>query len=64
MKVKELIEYLKTLDQERGIWVFYDSGYAIFPPVPDTTVQDQYIVNNYQDKAPGISMNDYVISAG
>ena len=24
MTVAELIELLKTLDQERGIWIFYD----------------------------------------
>lgn len=40
MKVKELIEYLQTLDQEKGIWVFYDGGCSVFPPVPDALVDE------------------------
>lgn len=33
MKVRELIEELKKLDQEKDIWVFYD-GYEYIPPTP------------------------------
>jgi hypothetical protein len=35
MKVKELIAHLKTLDQEKIIYVEYDS-YFKFDPIPDT----------------------------
>lgn len=64
MKVKELIEELKKLDQDRGIWVVYDSGYAVFSPVPDGTVQDKYDVEAYQNKAPELESGDYIIIAG
>jgi hypothetical protein len=34
MKVKEFIEHLQTLDQERNIWVRYD-GFHFYEPVVD-----------------------------
>lgn len=34
MTVRELIEHLQTLDQDKGIWVCYDTFFW-FPPVPD-----------------------------
>jgi hypothetical protein len=34
MKVKDFIEYLKTLDQEKFIYVEYDA-IVTFPPIPD-----------------------------
>ena len=51
MKVKELIEYLKTLDQERGIWIsdygFNDSEKSytkgLYDPIPNRTVKRQVV---------------------
>lgn len=34
MKVKDFIAYLGTLDQEKLIYVEYDT-YVTFPPIPD-----------------------------
>lgn len=34
MKVKEFIEHLQTLDQERNIWVRYD-GVSFYEPIVD-----------------------------
>lgn len=34
MKVKDVIAVLQQLDQERDIWVIYDS-YECFAPIPD-----------------------------
>ena len=42
MKVKELIEELKKLDQEKGIWIEYD-GYAIFDVVPDAVADEEFM---------------------
>ena len=39
MTVRELIEHLQTLDQDKGIWVRYDS-YFWFSPVPDEVADD------------------------
>lgn len=39
MKVKEFIEYLKTLDQEKFIYVEYDNT-VTFPPIPDSIDED------------------------
>ena len=39
IKVKDFIEYLKTLDQEKFIYVEYDD-YATFPPIPDAIDSD------------------------
>ena len=59
MTVRELIKHLQTLDQDRGIWVFYDGGYSIFPPVPDD-IAGAYDV----DERRGVKLGDYIISAG
>ena len=64
MKVKELIEHLKTLDQERGIWVSYDCGYSVFAPIPDSYV-DQYDLERFRENGSDeIEVNDYIILAG
>lgn len=34
IKVKDLVKYLETLDQEKFIYVEYDSIFT-FPPIPD-----------------------------
>ena len=59
MKVKELIEELKKLDQEKGIWVVYD-GFTAFPPIPNETVEDE----SYLIPEDGMLKGDYVIWAG
>lgn len=61
MKVKELIEYLKALDPEKGIWVLYD-GFSYIIPTPDTTVKDDEISDSNKEK--GVKDGDYIISAG
>ena len=59
MTVRELIRHLETLEQDRGIWVFYDGGYSIFAPVPDTRA-DEYD----QRESKGVKVGDYIITAG
>lgn len=46
--VKELINMLSLLDQNKLIYVSYDGGYFEFPPLPDKTDEG----------------GDYVITAG
>ena len=59
MKVKELIAELQKLDQERGIWVFYDGGCSIFPPTPDDRAEKSDV-----DEFHGVKEGDYIIYAG
>lgn len=61
MTVRELIEHLKTLDQDKGIWVEYD-GFLVFPPTPDTTFLSHEIDEQY--KRSGVKAGDYKIIAG
>lgn len=61
MKVKELIEELKKLDQEKGIWIAYDYPYAMLEPVPDM-IADEECVGWFKEK--GVEEGDYIISAG
>ena len=60
MKVKELIEELKKLDQEKGIWVLYDY-YDIFEPIPDDVADEEC---ERQFNNIGVELGDYIISAG
>lgn len=61
MKVKEYIEYLKTLDQERGIWVAYDFPCSMFPPIPDERAR---AAHTEIFGTEGVKEGDYIISAG
>lgn len=73
MTVREYIEYLKTLDQDKGIWVLYDggnyedSGYAagIFEPTvdKDTVLPPlaEYVNKWYNNN---VKEGDYLISIG
>lgn len=73
MIVREYIEYLKTLDQDKGIWVLYDggnyddSGYAagIFEPTVDKDTAKQPLAE-YANKwcNNNVKKGDYLISAG
>ena len=61
MKVKELIEELSKLDQEKGIWVAYNFPYDLFEPMPDHEADEDYL-KYFKDK--GVEEGDYIISAG
>lgn len=63
MTVREYIEYLQTLDQDKGIWVVYDGFCRVFEPIPDAEVDDdlaEYFNENYRTN---IKKGDYVINA-
>ncbi len=53
MKVKELIEELQKLDQERNIWLVYDL-YLAYKPFPRTANEFEVGINN----------NDFVVEEG
>ena len=61
MTVRQLIEHLQTLDQDKGIWVFYDYPFSAFEPVPDGTA-DEEAETFFKDE--GVKKGDYVITAG
>lgn len=73
MKVREYIEYLKTLDQDKGIWISYDGGneeeYGYTNGIFDPTVDEETIkaplaeyVNEWFRK--DVREGDYLISVG
>lgn len=61
MKVKELIEKLQTLDQEKNIWVFYDL-YDLQEPcfVEYEEGAQRY---GYENGVKGLNDGDYVHEA-
>ena len=61
MKVKELIEQLQKLDQEKGIWIIYDSFQPLKPEVDDVvrTEDDAEYFRRYEND---VSVGDYVIT--
>lgn len=60
MKVKEYIEYLQTLDQERDIYVVYD-GFLVFDPLVDEVVDEDWV---RIDGTIECKKGDYLIKAG
>ena len=60
MTVRELIEHLQTLDQDKGIWVRYDY-YSYFSPEPDDVADD---LDEETAEEEGVKKGDYIISAG
>ena len=66
MTVAELIEHLKTLDQDRGIWVAYDFPCSLFEPIPDARADEDYvrIFGEGAKYDQGVKLDDYVIIAG
>ena len=62
MKVKELIEQLQKLDQDRGIWIIYDCHIPYEPEVDGVveTEEDAEYYSQYSDG--GVKVNDYVIT--
>ena len=53
MKVRELIEELQKLNQERNIWLVYDL-YLVYEPFPRTANEFEVGINN----------NDFVVEEG
>ncbi len=67
MTVREYIEYLKTLDQDKGIWVAYDFPCAMFEPKPDKVAEQAHVDiygSDNEDYGIGVKLGDYIISAG
>ena len=60
MKVKELIEHLKKLDQERNIWIFYDFPYACSEP--DFSEVGEWQADCFKEE--GCAQGDYAHWAG
>ena len=61
MTVAELIELLKTLDQERGIWIFYDYPSDAFAPDEFSEANKDH-AEVFRDE--GVKEGDYVFYAG
>lgn len=55
MKVSEFIEYLKTLDQDRNIWINYDMCFALKPIVEEA--------DDIWEGKSGVKEHDYMIMA-
>ena len=67
MTVKEYIEFLKTLDQDKGIWVAYDFPCAMYEPKPDERAEAEHVRLYGEDGSLadiGVKEDDYIISAG
>lgn len=60
MTVKELIEQLQSLEQDRNIWIFYDYPYAAMKPEIDGQASKEAADNFH---AEGVKEGDYFISA-
>ena len=58
MKVKELIEQLQKLDQERNIWVRYDVVYFYAPTIDKDNI-DEWEAEEYKEQ--GVKEGDYTI---
>jgi hypothetical protein len=58
MTVKELIEQLQKLDQERNIWVRYDYVYFYEPTIDEDNI-DEWESKEYGEQ--GIKEGDYTI---
>ena len=59
MTVKELIEQLQTLDQERNIWVCYDGVYFYAPTIDKGNISE-WEAKEYGEEQ-GIKEGDYTI---
>ena len=58
--VRDYIEHLKTLEQDKNIWVSYDFPHDMFAPIPDKTATErEYEVFGHI----GVKEGDYIISA-
>ena len=61
MTVKELIEELQTLDQDKNVWVFYDYPCDAYELEIDGTVSAEE-AERFKDY--GVKEGDYVTYAG
>jgi hypothetical protein len=67
MTVRQYIEFLKTLDQDKGIWVAYDFPCCMFEPTPDCVAEQKHVRifgSDNEDYGIGVQLGDYIISAG
>ena len=55
MKVKEFIEQLQKLDQDKNIWIIYDT-FSVWEPEVETIDEDH--------KGHGAEVGDYAMFAG
>ena len=60
MKVRELIEHLKTLDPERNVWVVYDSFVFYQPDFSDVASG----VDEQVGRRAGVQKGDYIMEVG
>ena len=61
MKVKELIEQLQKLDQEKGIWIIYDSFQPIKPEVDEEVINEED-AEYYRRYEEDVKAGDYKIT--
>lgn len=60
MKVKEFIELLQTLDQDKDIWMTYnDSGYIVNPP---TITPEEEGFREMIERGNEVKKGDYLLS--
>lgn len=61
MKVKEFIEHLQKLDQDRDVWIIYDTYLPVIPAVDDVikTESDAEYFRRYEGD---VKVGDYVIT--
>lgn len=60
MKVRELIEHLKTLDPERNVWVVYDTFAYYQPDFSDVATR----VDEQVGRRAGVQKGDYIMEVG
>lgn len=63
MKVKEYIEYLQTLDQEKNIWIIYDTFFC-YTPMPSCNLTKSQIADLDIDDEDDVQVGDYGIEVG
>ena len=66
MTVREVIQELSKLDQDKQIWVVYD-GFDAFPPIPDNEIGEEdaeYLNSFLRDDGLMCNPGDYEINAG
>lgn len=61
MKVREFIDLLSKLDQDKNIWKMYDPPYACVEPHVEHLVGDS---KDYADMFPEVQEGDYAIISG
>jgi len=53
--VKQFIEELQKLDQDKPIWIYYDLAFAFEPDIEVSNGED------YTEDSPKIEKDDYII---